>query len=94
MSPRDESVALVGGCRAWLACGRTKWDGYANLRDRRQAMLIEREIFKTGQRSIEVAWCLTSCRAQARHLPRNLACLTNLAIAIVRRNGCFRWQAM
>ena len=26
-----------------------------------------------------------------RHLPRNLACLTNVAIAIVRCNGCFRY---
>lgn len=32
-----------------------EWDGYANLQGRRQAMLIEREreILKTGQRSIK-----------------------------------------
>ena len=30
------------------------------------------------------------CRAYVRHLPRNLACLTNAAIAIVRCNGRFR----
>ena len=91
-------------------------DGYANLHGRRQAMRIEREreILKTGKRSIEVTWSLTSlgaeragpeellelvrnhwhienrlhyvrdftydedrCRAYVRHLPRNLACLTN-----------------
>ena len=31
------------------------------------------------------------CRACVRHVPRNLACLTNLAIAIVRCNGRFRY---
>ena len=31
------------------------------------------------------------CRAYVRHLPRNLACLTNEAIAIVRCNGRFRY---
>ena len=31
------------------------------------------------------------CRAYVRHLPRNLACLTNVAIAIVRCNGRFRY---
>ena len=31
------------------------------------------------------------CRAYVRHLPRNLACLTNAAIAIVRCKGCFRY---
>lgn len=30
------------------------------------------------------------CRVHVRHLPRNLACLTNVAIAIVRSNGRFR----
>ena len=107
-----------------------EWDGYANLHGRRQAMRIEREreILKTGKRSIEVTWSLTSlgtdragpeellalvrnhwhienrlhyvrdftydedrCRAYVRHLPRNLACLTNVAIAIVRCSGRFRY---
>ena len=107
-----------------------EWDGYANLHGRRQAMRIEREreILKTGQRSTEVTWSLTSlgadragpeellalvrnhwhienrlhyvrdftydedrCRAYVRHLPRNLACLTNAAIAIVRCDGRFRF---
>jgi len=31
------------------------------------------------------------CRAWVRHLPRNLACLTNAAIAIVRCKGRFRY---
>ena len=31
------------------------------------------------------------CRAYVRHLPRNLACLTNAAIAIVRCQGRFRY---
>ena len=31
------------------------------------------------------------CRAYVRHLPRNLACLTNEAIAIVRCDGRFRY---
>ena len=31
------------------------------------------------------------CRAWVRHLPRNLACLTNVAIAIVRTHGRFRY---
>ena len=31
------------------------------------------------------------CRAYVRHLPRNLACLTNAAIAIVRCQGTFRY---
>ena len=31
------------------------------------------------------------CRAYVRHLPRNLACLTNAAIAIVRCKGRFRY---
>ena len=88
----------------------------------------EREILKTGKRSIEVTWSLTSlgaeragpeelldlvrnhwhienrlhyvrdftydedrCRAYVRHLPRNLACLSNAAIAIVRCDGRFRY---
>ena len=107
-----------------------EWDGYANLHGRRQAMRIERERenLKTGKRSIEVTWSLTSlgaehagpeelldlvrnhwhienrlhyvrdftydedrCRAYVRHLPRNLACLTNAAIAIVRCDGRFRF---
>ena len=107
-----------------------QWDGYANLHGRRQAMRIEREreIIKTGKRSVEVTWSLTSlgaeragpeellalvrthwhienrlhsvrdftydedrCRAYVRHLPRNLACLTNAAIAIVRGTGRFRY---
>ncbi len=86
----------------------------------------EREIVKTGERSLEVTRCLTSlaperagprelgalirnhgvidnrvhdvrdltydedrCRAHVGHLPRNLACLTNAAIAIVRCGGRF-----
>ncbi len=108
----------------------TPWDGYANLYGRRQAMRIEREreTVKTGARSVEVTFCLTSldaeraspeqllalvrnhwhienrlhyvrdftydedrCRAYVRHLPRNLACLTNAAIAIVRCQGRFRY---
>ena len=89
----------------------------------------EREILKTGERSVEVTWCLTSlgperagpeellelvrnhwvienrvhyvrdftydedrCRAHVRHLPRNLSCLTNAAIAIVRCNGRFSYM--
>ena len=31
------------------------------------------------------------CRAYVRHMPRNLACLTNAAIAIVRSDGRFRY---
>ena len=31
------------------------------------------------------------CRAYVRHPPRNLACLTKAAIAIVRCNGRFRY---
>ena len=31
------------------------------------------------------------CRAWVRHLPRNLSCLTNAAIAIVRTHGRFRY---
>ena len=31
------------------------------------------------------------CRVHVCHLPRNLACLTNVAIAIVRSNGRFRY---
>ena len=31
------------------------------------------------------------CRAYVRYLPRNLACLTNAAIAIVRCQGTFRY---
>ena len=108
----------------------SQWDGYADLYARRQAMRIEREreIVKTGERSIEVTYSLTSlgaeraglelllalvrnhwhidnrvhyvrdftydedrCRAYVRHLPRNLACLTNAAIAIVRCKGRFRY---
>ena len=107
-----------------------EWDGYANLHGRRQALRIEREreVLKTGARSIEVAYSLTSlgaeragpeellalvrnhwhienrlhyvrdftydedrCRAYVRHLPRNLSCLTNAAIAIVRCDGRFRY---
>ncbi len=106
-----------------------EWDGHAALHGRRQAMRIEREreIIKTGKRSVEVTWSLTSldaeragpeellalvrnhghienrlhhvrdftcdedrCRACVRHLPRNLACLTNVAIAIVRCDRRFR----
>ena len=107
-----------------------EWDGYANLHGRCQAMRIERdhEVLKTGERSVEVTWSLTSlgaeragpeellalvrnhwhienrlhyvrdftydedrCRAYVRHLPRNLSCLTNAAIAIVRCDGRFRF---
>ena len=32
------------------------------------------------------------CRAWVHHLPRNLACLTNAAIAIVRCKGRFRYM--
>ena len=105
-----------------------EWD-LANLHGRRQAIEGDRaEILKTGKRSIEVTWSLTSlgaeragpeellelvrnhwhienrlhyvrdftydedrCRAYVRHLPRNLACLTNAAIAIVRCDGRFRY---
>ncbi len=89
----------------------------------------EREVIKTGERSTEVIWSLTSlgaegagpeellalvrnhwhienrvhyvrdftydedrCRAYVRHMPRNLACLTNAAIAIVRCGGRFRFM--
>ncbi len=108
-----------------------QWDGYAALHGRRQAMRIEREreILKTGERSVEVTWCLTSlgperagpeellelvrnhwvienrvhyvrdftydedrCRAHVRHMPRNLSCLTNAAIAIVRCDGRFSYM--
>ena len=91
----------------------------------------EREIIKTGQRSTEATWSLTSLDAERagleellalvrnrwvtagtsrtgstmcatspttktaagptlRHLPRNLSCLTNVTIAIVRCDGRFR----
>ena len=33
------------------------------------------------------------CRARVRHLPRNLACLSNAAISIVRLNGAFRYPS-
>ena len=83
---------------------------------------------RTGKRSVEVTWSLTSlgaeragpeellalvrnhwhienrlhyvrdftydedrCRAYVRHLPRNLSCLTNAAIAIVRCDERFRY---
>ena len=108
-----------------------EWDGYAALHGRRQAMRIEREreILKTGERSVEATWCLTSlgperagpeqllelvrnhwtienrvhyvrdftydedrCRAHVRHMPRNLSCLTNAAIAIVRCGGRFSYM--
>jgi len=101
------------------------------LHGRRQAIRIEREreSLKTGKRSLEVTWCLTSlgadragpkellelvrnhwvienrvhyvrdctcdedrCRAHVRDLPRNLSCLTNAAIAIVRCNNRFRYM--
>ncbi len=107
-----------------------KWDGRAHLYGRRQALRIERdcEIIKTGKRSHEVTWALTSlgpeqagpeklqklvrqhwhvenrlhyvrdftydedrCRAYVGHLPRNLSCLTNAAIAIVRRDERFQY---
>ena len=107
-----------------------EWESYANLHGRCQAARIEREreVLKTGKRSIEVAYSLTSlgadragpeellalvrnhwhienrlhyvrdftydedrCRAWVRHLPRNLSCLTNAAIAIVRTHGRFRY---
>ena len=105
-----------------------EWDGCAALHGRRQAIRVEREreVLKTGERSLEVTWCLTSlgperagpeellelvrnhwtmenrvhyvrdftcdedrCRAHVRNLPRNLSCLTNAAIAIVRCDGRF-----
>ena len=108
-----------------------EWDGYAALHGRQQALCIarEREVIKTGERSTEVIWSLTSlgaaragpeellalvrnhwhienrvhyvrdftydedrCRAYVRHMPRNLACLTNAAIAIVRCGGRFRFM--
>ena len=93
----------------------------------RRCVEREREILKTGKRSIEVTWSLTSlgaeragpeellalvrnhwhienrlhyvrdftydedrCRAYVRHLPRNLACLTNVAIASAL-SGRFRY---
>ena len=107
-----------------------EWNGCAALHGRRQAMRIEREreTLKTGRRSVEVIWSLTSlgperagprellalvrnhwhienrlhyvrdftydedrCRVHVRHLPRNLACLTNAAIALVRCGGRFRY---
>ncbi len=100
--------------------------GCAALHGRRQAVRIEREIIKTGERSVEATCRLTSlgperagpeallrlvrdcrvienrvhcardftydedrCRACARHLPRNLSCLTNAAVAVVRCGGRF-----
>ena len=108
-----------------------EWDGYAALHGRRQAIRVEREreVLKTGERSLEVTWCLTSlgperagpeellelvrshwtiekrvhyvrdftydedrCRAHVRNLPRNLSCLTNAAIAIVRCDGRFSYM--
>ena len=108
-----------------------EWDGYAALHGRRQAIRVEREreVLKTGERSLEVTWCLTSlsperagpeellelvrnhwtienrvhyvrdftydedrCRAHVRNLPRNLSCLTNAAIAIVRCDGRFGYM--
>ena len=116
---------------ATLDISGAEWDGYAALHGRRQAMRIEREreILKTGERSVEASWCLTSlaperagpeellalvrnhwvienrlhyvrdftydedrCRAHVRHLPRNLSCLTNAAIAIVRCGGRFSYM--
>ncbi len=68
---------------------------------------VKHEILKTGERRLEVAWCLASpgperagreeflvllryhcvtddagrCKTRLRHLPRNLSCLVNAAIA-------------
>ena len=37
----------------------------------------------------DVSYDEDRCRVRTGHLPRNLACLTNLAISIVRLKGCF-----
>ena len=37
----------------------------------------------------DVSYDEDQCRVRCAHLPRNLACLTNLAISIVRLQGRF-----
>ena len=37
----------------------------------------------------DVSYDEDRCRVRSAHLPRNLACLTNLAISIVRLKGRF-----
>ena len=56
-----------------------EWDGYAALHGRRQAMRIEREreIIKTGQRSVEVTWSLTSLGAERAGPEELLALVRN-----------------
>ena len=56
-----------------------EWDGYANLHGRRQAMRIEREreIIKTGKRSIELTWSLTSLGAERAGPEELLALVRN-----------------
>ena len=56
-----------------------EWDGYANLHGRRQALRIEREreILKTGKRSIEVTWSLTSLGAERAGPEELLALVRN-----------------
>ena len=134
-APWHETVDEGHGCIERRRCSAVhlsgaEWDASANLHGRRQAVRIarERETLKTGTRSVEVTYTLTSlgadraglqellalvrnhwrienrlhylrdftydehrCRDWVRHLPRNLACLTNAAIAIVRCKGRFRY---
>ncbi len=51
---------------------------------------------KDGIRKIEVShfrdfiYDENRCRTHIPDLPRSFSCLTNAAIAIVRRDGCFR----
>ena len=39
----------------------------------------------------DVSYDEDRCRVRSAHLPRNLACLTNLAISIVRLEGRFEY---
>ena len=39
----------------------------------------------------DVSYDEDRCRVRCAHLPRNLACLTNLAISIVRLKGRFEY---
>ena len=68
-----------------------KWDGYAHLHGRRQALRIHWHIENRLHYVRDFTYDEDRCRVHVRHLPRNLACLTNVAIAIVRSNGRFRY---
>ncbi len=120
----DKEHGRIDRRRYWVKdLSDPDWDGYADLYGRCQAIRIERqrEVLKTGRRSTQVSYALTSlpaqqatpaqlaalvrnhwqienclhyvrdftydedrCRVWVRQLPRNLACLSNAAISIIR----------